>query len=197
MILWKWRSWLRHCGRIWKLAGSIPDGIIGICYWLNPSGRTIILGSTQPLTTTSARNIFPGCKSRPVCRTDSLATVMCRFSWHSFQATVVSEPELYRLLTFQAPNLMFRFHCIGRTKVSVQARAMCSCFVTSQVFTVWSCQYLAHLLEDACPNCQHISKKFFSGPHGNFEEQNTVLEASRIIITYHILLLLLLHRIIL
>ena len=25
-----WRSWLRHCAAIRKVAGSIPDGVIGI-----------------------------------------------------------------------------------------------------------------------------------------------------------------------
>jgi len=34
-------------------------------------------------------------------------------------ATVVSEPDLYMLLTFQVPNLLFLFHCLGH-KVSVQ-----------------------------------------------------------------------------
>ena len=24
-----WRSWLRHCATSWKVAGSIPDGVIG------------------------------------------------------------------------------------------------------------------------------------------------------------------------
>jgi len=26
----RWRSWLRHCATIRKVAGSIPDGVIGI-----------------------------------------------------------------------------------------------------------------------------------------------------------------------
>ena len=30
--------------------GLIPDGVIGIFHWHNPSGRTIALGLTQPLT---------------------------------------------------------------------------------------------------------------------------------------------------
>ena len=25
----RWRSWLRHCATSWKVAGSIPDGVIG------------------------------------------------------------------------------------------------------------------------------------------------------------------------
>jgi hypothetical protein len=27
----RWRSWLRHCATSRKVAGSIPDGVIGIC----------------------------------------------------------------------------------------------------------------------------------------------------------------------
>jgi len=41
----------------WKVTGSIPDGVIGIFHWRNPTGRTIALGSTQPLTETNTRNI--------------------------------------------------------------------------------------------------------------------------------------------
>ena len=33
-----------------KVAGSIPDGVIGIFNSHNPSGRTMALGLTQPLT---------------------------------------------------------------------------------------------------------------------------------------------------
>jgi hypothetical protein len=40
-----------------KVAGSIPDGVIGIFEWHNPSGRTRALGSIQPLTEMSTRNI--------------------------------------------------------------------------------------------------------------------------------------------
>ena len=39
--------WLRHCTTSRKVVGSIPDGIIGIFHWHNPSGRTVALGSTQ------------------------------------------------------------------------------------------------------------------------------------------------------
>jgi len=56
-------------------------------------------------------------------------------------ATVVSEPELYRFSTFQVPNLMSLFHCLGLTKV----RGTCSCFVTKPIFKVRSCQHLAQL----------------------------------------------------
>jgi len=36
---------------------SIPDGVTGIFHSHNPSGRTMALGSTQPLTEMSTRNI--------------------------------------------------------------------------------------------------------------------------------------------
>jgi hypothetical protein len=52
-----WRSCLRHCAINRKVAGSIPDGVIGIFDWHNPSGRTMALGLTQPLTEMSSRNI--------------------------------------------------------------------------------------------------------------------------------------------
>jgi hypothetical protein len=40
-----------------KVAGSIPDGVIGIFHRHNPSGRIMALGSTQTLTEISIRNI--------------------------------------------------------------------------------------------------------------------------------------------
>ena len=57
-----WRSWLRHCATSRKVAGSIPDGVIGIYHGHNPSDRTMTLGSTQPLTEMSTRNISWGSK---------------------------------------------------------------------------------------------------------------------------------------
>ena len=50
----RWRSRLRHCTTSRKVAGSIPDGVIGIFHWNNPSGRTMALGLNQPLTEMSA-----------------------------------------------------------------------------------------------------------------------------------------------
>jgi hypothetical protein len=43
-------QWLRYCVTNRKVAGSIPDGVIGIFHWHNPSDRTMALGSTQPLS---------------------------------------------------------------------------------------------------------------------------------------------------
>jgi hypothetical protein len=33
----RWRSWLGHCATNLKVAGSIPDSVIGIFHWYNPS----------------------------------------------------------------------------------------------------------------------------------------------------------------
>jgi hypothetical protein len=41
---------------------------------LNPSSRTVVLGSTQPLTEMSTRNL-PGVKKRPAHRADNLTTI--------------------------------------------------------------------------------------------------------------------------
>jgi hypothetical protein len=46
-----------HCATSRKVAGSIPDGVNGIFNLHNPSGRTMILGLTRPLTEMSTRNI--------------------------------------------------------------------------------------------------------------------------------------------
>ena len=53
-------QWLSCCATNRKVAGSIPDGVIGIFYWHNPSDRTMALGSTQPLTEISISSISWG-----------------------------------------------------------------------------------------------------------------------------------------
>jgi len=53
--------WIRTLYRVAitsrMVAVSIPYGVIGICHWHNPSGRTMALGSTHSLTEMSTRNI--------------------------------------------------------------------------------------------------------------------------------------------
>ena len=73
-----WRSWLRHCATSRKVAGSIPDGVFGIFHWHNPSGRTMALELTQPLTEMSTRNISWGYR-RLVPRADNLTTFTYQF----------------------------------------------------------------------------------------------------------------------
>ena len=38
---------LRHCATSWKVAGSIPDGVIGIFHWHIPFGHTMALGEVD------------------------------------------------------------------------------------------------------------------------------------------------------
>jgi hypothetical protein len=51
-----WHSWLSSCATNRKVAGSIPDGIIGIFLL---SGRSMALVSTQPLTVISKSKVTP------------------------------------------------------------------------------------------------------------------------------------------
>jgi hypothetical protein len=67
---------LRHCAKSRQVAGSIPNG--AIFYWHNPSGRTMALGSTQPLT--GYQEYFMGGWRRPVHRADNFTAFMCRLS---------------------------------------------------------------------------------------------------------------------
>jgi len=64
LLTWGWwtavAQWLRCCATNRKVAGSIPDGVIGIFYWRNPSDHTMTLGLTQPLTGMSTRRISWG-----------------------------------------------------------------------------------------------------------------------------------------
>jgi hypothetical protein len=53
-------QWLRYCTTNQKVAGSIPDGVKEIFIDINPSYRNIALGSPQPLTEMSTRNISWG-----------------------------------------------------------------------------------------------------------------------------------------
>jgi len=46
-----------------KSRSSIPDDVIGIFHWHNPSGRTVTPGLTQPLTDMGTRNISWGVKA--------------------------------------------------------------------------------------------------------------------------------------
>jgi hypothetical protein len=52
---------MRHCATNRKVAGSIPDDIIGLFHSHNTSGRTMSLGLTQRLTEMST-GIIPGDK---------------------------------------------------------------------------------------------------------------------------------------
>jgi hypothetical protein len=53
-------QWLRHCATNREVTGSIPDSVLRIFHWHNPFSHTMALGSTQPLTEMSTRDISWG-----------------------------------------------------------------------------------------------------------------------------------------
>jgi hypothetical protein len=53
-------QWLRYCATNQKVAGSIADSVLEFFIYINPSDLTMALGSTQPLTEMSTRNISWG-----------------------------------------------------------------------------------------------------------------------------------------
>ena len=59
----RWRRWLRHCATSWKVAGLILDGVIGIVYWHNPSGRTMALGVASASNRNEYQKCFLGVKA--------------------------------------------------------------------------------------------------------------------------------------
>ena len=60
--LYLYVSW-GHCAAGRNVVDSIPDGVTRIFHRRNPSGRTMALGLTQPLTKMSTRDISWGVKS--------------------------------------------------------------------------------------------------------------------------------------
>jgi hypothetical protein len=68
------RSWLRHYATSRKVAGSIPDEVVGFFNLPNPSSHTMNLGSTQPLTEMSTRNLPEG-KGWPARKADNLTAI--------------------------------------------------------------------------------------------------------------------------
>jgi hypothetical protein len=108
----KWRSWLRHCATNRQVADSIPDGVSGFFHWHNPVGRTMALGSTQPLTEMSTGNISWGVNAAGAMA-DNLTTFMCRLSGNlgastSWNPEGLSRPVMGLLLL---ENLVSRSRC--------------------------------------------------------------------------------------
>jgi len=86
--------------------------------------------------------------------------------------TVISKPALYRLLTFQVPNLISPFRCLGRTKISIQARGMYSNFVTKPVFMARICQHLAQP-----PSCRTNPCRLSATAYSIYSQLTSILEA--------------------
>jgi hypothetical protein len=79
---------------------SFPDKVIGFFNSSNPSSRTMVLGSTQPLTEMIARNL-PGGKGRPARKADNL-TAICGADYLENVGTSTSHNSmgLHGLLSF-------------------------------------------------------------------------------------------------
>jgi hypothetical protein len=102
----RWCFSLRHCATGWKVTGLIPDGVDGIFHWHNPSGSTIVLRLTQPLTEMSTRNIFWGVKAAGV------------FGWpHHLHVLIVMKSGSLKLLEPSGPVqgllYLFFFYPVG------------------------------------------------------------------------------------
>jgi hypothetical protein len=57
----------------WRSPVRVPEEV-DFFNWPNPSGRTMALESTQPLTEMSTRNL-PGGKKRPAHKADNLTAI--------------------------------------------------------------------------------------------------------------------------
>jgi hypothetical protein len=96
----RWRNWLRHRTTSRKVARSTPDDVVGMFRWHNPFGRTMALGSTQPLREISTRNVsWGGGQMRPVRTSDNLTTFMHRLSTNLGASTFWNPQGLSRTLT--------------------------------------------------------------------------------------------------
>jgi hypothetical protein len=75
-IVWgsQYHIWLRHYATSRKVAGRIPYEVIGFLNCPNPSSRTMVLGSAQPLAEMSAMNL-PECEGRLARKADNLTAI--------------------------------------------------------------------------------------------------------------------------
>jgi hypothetical protein len=96
------RSWFKYYDTSRKVAGSIPDEVIGFFNWPNPSSRTMALGSTQRLTEMRTRN-FLGGEGRPPRKADNLAAICETIVWKMW------EPPCLRTLWASTASYMGSF----------------------------------------------------------------------------------------
>jgi hypothetical protein len=87
----RWRSWLRHYTASRKVAGSISDEVIGFFNFINPSCRTMALGSTQLLTEMSTGN-QPGVKGGRRLWLTTSPPIVSRLSRENVGASTAHNP---------------------------------------------------------------------------------------------------------
>jgi hypothetical protein len=109
-----------------KVTGSIPDEIIGFFNLHNLSSRTVALGSTQPLTEMSTRNLLGG-KGRPVRKAHNLTATCEPIVWE-----IRAPQRLITLWVFTAgyrDNFSF-YHTIFRANETSVKEGECAGLVT-------------------------------------------------------------------
>jgi hypothetical protein len=82
---------MRYYATSRKVADSISDEVIEFFICPNPSSCTMALGSTEPLTEMSTRNL-PGGKGRPARRTDSLTAICEQILLENEEASTFHNP---------------------------------------------------------------------------------------------------------
>jgi hypothetical protein len=104
----RWRSWLRNCATSWEVAGSIPDYVIGIFC------RTMALGSREPLTEMSTRNIswrirrpMPKLTTLPPTCADFLEILGASNSWKPQGLSRPVQGYIFAFLFFLIPFSSF------------------------------------------------------------------------------------------
>ena len=75
-------TWLGHCVTSRKVTSSIPNSVTWMFHWHNPSGRTMALRSTQPLTEMSTTNISLRVNGGRWVGLTILPPIICRLSWN-------------------------------------------------------------------------------------------------------------------
>jgi hypothetical protein len=140
-----WRSWLRHCATNRQVAASIPDGVSGFFHWHNPVGCTMALGSTQPLTEMSTRNISWGAKGGRLLRADNLTTFICRLSRNLGASTSWNPKGLSRPVMGLLYRLACRFYNI-QCKNYAHILWYFVRFHKFYTLTLYGISYIAHLV---------------------------------------------------
>ena len=133
-------KWLRHCATSRQVKGLIHHGVIGIFHWYNPSGLTVALGLTHPLTEMSTRAVS-WVYSRPVPRADKVTTFLRRLSWNLGASTFWNPQGLSRpvqgLLYLQFAVLCGVTQCISVGRCHHLGRTRCLRFyVEKRPFTL-------------------------------------------------------------
>jgi hypothetical protein len=102
-----------------KVVGSIPDEVIGFFNWPNPSSRTMAIGSTQPLTKMSTRNLPEG-KGWPVPKANNLTAIcepIVQKMWESRRLTSLCASTACYRDSFAVTLRYTWIHHVGKYKV--------------------------------------------------------------------------------